>query len=287
VLSAPYRGQIGFAPPPIKVTGLPNSAGTVLPVGKPVNAKVEITNNGVGTEDVFLDPRTPDRQNLGLLSLTPATELTLPLPGNQLPPLFLVPTETNAVGAFAQATQPITFDFGFGDPDLAAINDGNSASGVFQGPATPGIWDIAPDAIGPFSGPVTQGKVSTGMVAATLGFDPAVASSTGDVEAQAVDPNAAGFSPLTLGPGQNGAMALTITPSGKKGTKVKGTLFVDVFDSRFDIAGEVVALPYQNTIGGLARGTGIGRRRPDRAAAGCVVFWGSSAKTRRSASAVG
>ena len=54
---------------------------------------------------------------------------------------------------------------------------------------------------------------------------------------------------MTLGPGQRGTMILTITPSGKTGKVVNGTLYVDVFSGRLGIGGEVVAIPYQYTIG--------------------------------------
>jgi hypothetical protein len=66
-----------------------------------------------------------------------------------------------------------------------------------------------------------------------------------------VDPNAPAFSPMTLSPGQRGTMTLTITPSGKKGRVVNGTLFVDVLYNGplTAIGGEVVAIPYQYTIG--------------------------------------
>jgi Subtilase family len=247
-LSAPYQGRIGFFPPPILVTGLPNSASRMLPTGQAANVTVRMRNNGVGTESVYLDARTTVRQNLSLLSLTPDTDIALPIAAGQNPPLYPVPTETNAIDAVAQASLPVTFDFGYGDPDLSAISSGDSASGAFQGPATPGIWDIAPDPIGPFGTTVVNGTVSTGMVAHTLGFDPDVTSSTGDIEAEKVDPNASAFTPLTLAPGQNGAMSMTITPSAKKGKRVRGTLFVDVFDNRFDVSGEIAALPYEYTV---------------------------------------
>ncbi len=249
VLSTHYHGRIGFTPPRIHAVGLPNSASTVLPAGHPVGVKVEVSNNGVGTEEFFLDPRTLERRAFGLLPLTQATDLAFPLPAGTVPPLFLVPTETNAVGAFAQATRPVTFDFGYGDPDIAAKSDGNTASGFFSGPATAGVWDIAPDPIGPFNKAVEPGRVSTGMAALTLGFDTTVASSTGDIEQQKVNPGAPGFSPLLLSPGQSGTIDLAITPDGKKGKTVKGTLYVDVFDTRTDVTDEVVALPYSYTIG--------------------------------------
>jgi hypothetical protein len=43
-------------------------------------------------------------------------------------------------------------------------------------------------------------------------------------------------------------MTLTITPSGRTGRTVRGTLFVDVFSNRLTIGGEVLAIPYEYTI---------------------------------------
>ena len=251
VLSAPYTGKVTFAPPPVATSGLPTSSSTTLPAGKASTVRVTVTNNGPGTQDYFLDPRVPKRATFSLLSITQATGLKFPLPGGTAPPEFLMPTQTNQVDAVAQASEPVTFDWGYGDPDLPAISSGNSASATFKTPAaSPGVWFIGPTpAGGPFSAPVPTGTVSTAMLANTRQFDTDTSSSTGDIWQQTVDPNAADFTPLTLGPGQRGTMILTITPSGKKGKVVNGTLYVDVFSGRLFIGGEVVAIPYQYTIG--------------------------------------
>jgi uncharacterized protein YfaP (DUF2135 family) len=248
-LAEPYSGRIGFSPPPVHVTGLPNSASAKLPAGQPATVTVRLNNNGAGADEAYLDPRSTKTADMSLLSLTPDTNIAFPIPAGTNPPLYLVPTETTQLGALAEATEPVTFDFGYGDPDIAAISSGNSAAGSFKGAATPGVWSLAPDPVGPFTGPAPTGKVSTGMVAHTLGFDPNASSSTGDIEAELVDPNAAGFSPLLLTPGQTGTMTLTITPSGKPGKTVKGTLFVNSFDEETDLSSELVALPYEYTIG--------------------------------------
>jgi hypothetical protein len=251
VLSAPYSGKVSFAAPPVATSGLPTSSSTTLPQGKATTVRVTVTNNGPGTQDYFLDPRSTKRATFSLLPLTQATGLTFPLPGGTAPPEFLMPTQTNEVDAVAQATEPVTFDWGYGDPDLPAISSGNSASATFKTPeASPGIWFIGPTpAGGPFSAPVPTGKVSAAMLVNTRQFDTDTSSSTGDIWQQTVDPNAADFTPMTLGPGQRGTMTLTITPSKKKGKVVNGTLYVDVFSGRLGIGGEVVAIPYQYTIG--------------------------------------
>lgn len=249
-LSSPYHGRIGFAAPPTHVGDLPQSSSTHLRAGRPSKLTVRLTNNGIGTLQAFLDPRLREQSDFALLSLTPDANLPLPIPAGVSPPLYLIPTETNAVGALAAATEPVFFDFGFlsGDPDLPAVSSGNTASGFFSGFATPGTWDIAPDPVGPFSGPAPPGKVSTAMVVQTRGFDQNTASSTGDLENQTVNPNAP-FTPLMLSPGQSGTMTLTITPSGKPGQHVRGILFVDVFDPGTAVSGEVASFPYEYTVG--------------------------------------
>ncbi len=56
-----------------------------------------------------------------------------------------MPSQTNAVTAAAEASAPVTFDWGFGDPHLAAASSGNTAASQFSaGEAAPGIWFIAP-----------------------------------------------------------------------------------------------------------------------------------------------
>ena len=251
VLSAPYSGKVSFAAPPVATSGLPTSSSTTLPQGKTTQVRVTVSNNGPGTQDYFLDPRSTKRATFSLLPLTQATGLPFPLPGGTAPPEFLMPTQTNEVDAVAQATEPVTFDWGYGDPDLPAISSGNTASATFKTPeASPGVWFIGPTpAGGPFSAPVPQGTLNSAMLVNTRQFDGDTSSSTGDVWQETVDPNAPGFSPLTLGPGQRGTMILTITPSKKKGKVVKGTLYVDVFSGRLAIGGEVAAIPYSYTVG--------------------------------------
>jgi hypothetical protein len=178
------------------VHGLPNGAGTTLPAGKPKTVTVTVANNGAGMQDFFLDPRTPKRHAFSLLSLTQATGLPFPLPAGSLPPFFLMPTETNRVDAVAQATEPVTFDFGFSDPDLAAISSGDTASATFTtSEASPGNWFIGPTpAGGPFGDAgAPTGTVSTALIAHTLGFDLNTSSSTGDLWQETVDPKRAGL----------------------------------------------------------------------------------------------
>ena len=249
-LSVPYSGKITLDAPTVNTKGLPNSASSVIPAGSSKTATITVRNDGPASEDLFLDPRLPGRQAFSLLSLTPDTNLDFPLPVGTIPPIYLVPTQTNELDAAAEATQPVTFDFGFGDPDIAAISQGNTASGHFAAPeATPGLWDIAPTPVGPFTDPAPTGKVSSGLVAHTRGFDLNAQASTGDLWKGLVDPNDPGFSLVTVAPGQKGKMTVTFTPSGRKGRVVRGTLYVDDFSLDLDFGNELLAIPYEYTVG--------------------------------------
>ena len=128
------------------------------------------------------------------------------------------------------------------------MSSGNSAAAHYAlQVATPGIWSITPDPIGPFDGPATQGTVSTALVAHTRGFDLDASSSTGDVWQQTVDPNAPAFTPVTLAPGGQGRLTLTLTPSGRKDERARDAVRRCVLEH----AGprrRLVALPYEYTV---------------------------------------
>jgi hypothetical protein len=249
-LSAPYSGRVSFAAPEVKTKGLPNSASRTIAAGTTKTASIVVNNPGPASEDLFLDPRLPGRQPFSLLSLTPDTNLDFPLAAGTTPPLYLIPTETNRLDAAANATEPVTFDFGFGDPDIAAISHGNTAAASFSArEATPGVWDIAPTPIGPFSGPAPSGKVSTGLVANMKPIDLTAVPSTGDVWQGVIDPHAPGFRLKTIPPGGRGKMTLAITPTGKPGKVVRGTLYVDNFSQQLFFGNELLAIPYSYTIG--------------------------------------
>lgn len=85
-------------------------------------------------------------------------------------------------------------------------------------------------------------------MARTRGFDGDLQTSTGDIYQQTVDPNAADFTPVTVQPGQSGRMQIAITPSGRSGRTVRGTLFVDSFSEELLNGNEVLAIPYEYTV---------------------------------------
>jgi Subtilase family len=92
VLSSPYSGRVSFAPPPVKITGLPNNASRTIAAGTSKTVKVTLINNGVGVQDLFLDARTPQRQAFSPLAIDQDTGLPFPLPAGTVPPLYLMPT---------------------------------------------------------------------------------------------------------------------------------------------------------------------------------------------------
>lgn len=249
-LSVDYSGHVTFAAPPVTTTGLPDSARTVIAKGDSRTATIAVRNNGPAPEDLFLDPRRRRRQSLPLLSLTPDTNLDFPLSADTTPPIYLVPTQTDELDALAQATQPVTFDFGYGDPDIAATSQGTTASAHYSAPeATPGLWDIAPSPVGPFTAPAPTGTVSTALVAHTRRFDPTAETSTGDVWRGVVDPTDPGFNLVNVPPGTKGKMTVTFTAKGRRGAVVRGTLFVDAFSLELDFGNELLAIPYEYTVG--------------------------------------
>jgi hypothetical protein len=249
-LQARYHGAISFRTPQVRTNDVPNSKQTVLRAGKPVKASIDVFNEGVSPQDVFVDSRLPDLTVRQLASLSDPA-VTLPLSPLVLPPLFLMPTQSDDTAGFAQATEPVTFDFGFGDPDIAAISQGNNASAEFAAPElTQGIWFLAPGPIGPFNGPATPGTAQTAMIAEMRAFDDHAVTSTGDIWREAVGlDDGDGFAPVNIAPGRRGRITVTFTPTGPKGTVVSGTLFVDNFSFLEFTGDEVVAIPYRYRIG--------------------------------------
>ena len=266
-ISETFTGSIQLDATWARAQGLPNSLFTSLPAGQPLVIPVQIRNTGAGTADYFIDARLDAVVNLPLaLQNPPATAAgyTLPL---EFAPLFTVPSETSALQAVANATQPIEFDYASiaGDPDLLgspvpagsfpgsypyfAAGSYAPAGGIVQ----PGYaWDIAPEEFGPYNTPAPTGYVTATLTATTKAFDPAVTSTTGDFWLTAVNPSAP-LNLLEVPPGQEGIIVVTITPKGVPGQVVSGTLYVNhatlnVPPYAAAAADEVYALPYTYTI---------------------------------------
>jgi hypothetical protein len=255
-VSQPFMGQVQFNLNSAQAN-LPNSAANTLKAGAAATFPVSVTNTGITTQDYFVDPRLNDSGIYDLAPFSQATGLALPLTGGY--PEFFMPTEASAVGVEAVASLPVMFDYGpqLGDPDLLS-STGTTAIGSYTAPSgnlTPGFWYAGPSEIGPYAGPAPAGTVSVAMEILAREFDPAVTSSTGDIEQASINP-ATAFSPLVLNPGQTGTIDVTITPNGAIGSTVGGDLFVDDFTTGTptavytnDSGNEVASFPYLYKIG--------------------------------------
>lgn len=246
--SAPFSGTVSLTPYPISASRVPN--GTTIPAGAKRTAKVRITNSGLTALSLFIDPRL-QRRKLYPLTVAPgfqATGLTLPLSPTGGVPVFMVPTETNLLLASAHASAPVTFDWGFGNPDLESTSVGNNAFGAFAEPeVTPGEWFLTPSLVGPFTGPAS-GTADTGMAGNTRVFDDSVTTNRGDALELDVNPNAAVKQPINVRPGQTRTVRVTFAPTAARGTTVSGDLFVDDYTGG-GAANELGAIPYQYTVG--------------------------------------
>jgi hypothetical protein len=244
-IAGPFTGTVSLGALPVSATGVPDSANTVIRAGRSVTGTVRVSNAGNAPMSVFIDPRRSNSTFYSLQSIDQATGLSLPLNTGQNPPIFIVPTETNLLLAAAQATAPITFDWGFNDPDLEGVSKGDNAAGAFSAPeVTPGLWFMAPSLIGPFKGPAA-GTVNTGMAARARVFDTSVTSSTGDQELDYVDPSAPPAKPVTVHPGQTVTIPVTFTASGHRGRVVTGDLLIDDNVAAAASANELKAIPYK------------------------------------------
>jgi hypothetical protein len=247
-VSAPFSGTVSLAGYPITSSGVPN--GAKIGSGATRTAKVRVTNSGLTPLALFIDPRLPQRK-LYPLTVAPgsqATGLTLPLSADGSVPVFTVPTQTNLLMASAHASAPVTFNWGFGNPDLESSSVGNNAFGSFAEPeVTSGEWYLEPSLTGPFNGPATA-TADTGMVANTRVFDPSVTTKRGDAMELDVNVNAPVLNPVNVAPGQTKTVKVAFTPSASKGSVVSGDLFVDDYQGG-GAANELADIPYRYKVG--------------------------------------
>jgi hypothetical protein len=266
VISANLTGTVSLAPVTVAATGVPNSTSVRLQAGHRYTAHLSVQNNGPSPEAYFVDGRGIDVQTVQLAPFTNAANLTLPLSNSVPTPQWIVPTDTSAITAAAEATAPVTFDFApylgtvggevGGDPDLGAITAGNTAQGHWSAPAvTPGDWFVDPALIGPFGPPrAPTATANAAMMARTRAFDPAITSATGDVWLRSIDPSATA-TPVIVAVGATATISVVITPSAPSGTVVSGDLFVDdttvisPFGTPVGPTGtQIAAIPYRYTV---------------------------------------
>jgi hypothetical protein len=268
-VTTPYRGRVAFNTVSASAKGLPSSAGTKLSAGTPVTVQVKVRNTGNSTALFFTDGRLKGGQaTYPIISPTATTGLPLnngaaagaaDQGGGQA--LWPVPTETTGLTFVAESTTQIGEDVQFGSPDWAVgggnpdyygTSGTNSATvkvGQHGDELAPGPWNSDATAYGLTAGSVLTDTVNLTATARTAAFDPALAGATGDVWLNAVSKSAPAFAPVSLAPGQTGTLTVTITPSAAKGSVVKGTLYVDTYNTYAGTGDELVGIPYTYTVG--------------------------------------
>ncbi|HYK32575.1 MAG TPA: S8 family serine peptidase [Streptosporangiaceae bacterium] len=249
-----FFGHIRFDSTRATARGLPDSPKRLLKRGTKLTVPVKITNNGKQPELYFIDARLAKKTTIVLDSLD-GQSFVLPL---ETQPTWFVPTEASSVRVTAQASLPVEFDWGpaQGDPDLfAPPMKGNQAAGTFTpagGTVQPGNWVANPDEIGPYPHGNKQGLVTMAMTVTAKAFDPAVTTDVGDLWLTSINIDTP-FSGQTINAGKSGVIDVTIKPSGKPGTVVRGFLYVDDTVVTLPPYGgttgnELVAIPYAYTI---------------------------------------
>jgi subtilisin family serine protease len=258
-ISQPFTITLTSTPVPAAASGLPDSAATTLAAGKPVTAMVTVTDTSVTPEAYFADARLNRQATIKLVTATPR----LVLPNNMgVEPSFLVPSHTTALHVTVSSPDPLYFDFmwSFGDPDVGSTI-GKTATGTYTAAEVPdGYWGVTPALEGPFVSEPQNVVGSVSMTATTAAFDPTVTTGTGDLWLGSTNP-ATTFAPSVAQPGQSVSIPVTITPEGKAGTVVSGTLYVadsslfntalsgDEAPGALPFGSDVAAFPYSYTIG--------------------------------------
>jgi len=259
-----FSVSMNTAAPTAGTTGLPDNFADTLTRGAATTADVSVTNTSSVPEQYFVDARLNGEKTLTLATQT-MSQIVLPNLAGAVP-TYLVPSLTKKVTAKVTAPSANFFDlsYPFGDPDL--ISSTGKTSSVTFAPSgddvANGDWTVTPFLKGP------DGKNGAKPVLATVAVtaqapavDPAVSSSTGDLWSASTNPGA-GFTPVTVLPGQEVTIQVTFTPSGAVGSQVSGTLYVasssfnsglvtsnELPDPGYPSASNVAAFPYAYTVG--------------------------------------
>ncbi|MDQ2796120.1 MAG: S8 family serine peptidase, partial [Actinomycetota bacterium] len=260
-----FTGAIAFDQSKVTATGLPTSTRTTLAQGKPTTARVKVTNTGVAPINVQVDPRDTGFRSIPLTS--PFGPQSFQLPAHAAP-TFLVPPGTKSLTAAAVSSVPALVELTSSAQGIDVVGDladGKNGSTIsvakvaeHPGTVSTGIWytdvnEIGP--VGPQGAPTADSRVD--LSARTPAFADDVTSSTGDFWRASVDPNADIGTPVTIAPGASAIITVTITPTGKPGTKVTGVLNIITPPSfayaTFNTTGDVLTqLPFSYRVGPAA-----------------------------------
>ncbi|HVV21398.1 MAG TPA: S8 family serine peptidase, partial [Pseudonocardiaceae bacterium] len=245
----PFAGQVRFNQVKVDATNVPTSAKTVLPAGKPTTVTIDVHNTGSATGSYYVDARSSKWIDAQLIPNSSASNVPLS-PSASLG--FIVPTNTSQVTGITSGSVPVSADLApnTGEPEnLAPPGPGNVSVVTDRSPAiSPGLWLLEADPIGPFDN-ANPGMVNFAAVAHTQAFDQAVSSSTGDHWLAGVRAQPPAFTPITVDPGADGTITVTIKPHAAKGTVVSGYLYVDQSTLSNNAGDELVAIPYTYTVG--------------------------------------
>jgi len=246
----PFTGALQFNIVKVSASGVPTSAKAVLAAGKPSTVTLHVRNTGASTAGFYVDARSGLSTDLQLVPNGSAANVPL-APNAQLG--YIVPTDTTQITGITSGSVPVSADLApnTGNPEeLALPGPGNVAVVTDRSSVavSQGLWLLEADQIGPFPVP-GGGTANFAAVAHTLAFDPAVTSSTGDHWLSAVQAQAPSFTPVSIDPGSDGTITVTITPSAAKGSVVSGTLFVDDTTLTNQAGDELIAIPYTYTVG--------------------------------------
>jgi hypothetical protein len=270
----PFSGRVSFATAGTEAAAtLPDSAATKLPAGAADTIPVTIKNTGTAAEDYYLDPRLVTAATITLAPITEAfsagsNTLALPALATANFPTYWVPSQSSSIAVKQTSTIAAMTDLSpeNADPDVGSSSFkagslcGKSASVSYTAPGhdlTSGLWGSAPTECGPYAKAAKSGKATDTATVTSLAFDKTITVATGDLQQLAL--GAGAFTKIQTGivelaPGATATVNVVVKPSGKAGTVVKGTLYLDDVATGLPPAGvttssEVAALPYAYTIG--------------------------------------